>query len=172
MDVGRKGSLSVYGLLSLMQRFGQTVGGGASHDGRGGVNEVILLGVCLGVIYSVMKVLRAIYTPAMRLTASALEVRRLRGYQRYHFDQMESLATFGEIHSPTTTNSSTPTQPLVVDYLLVRGSARVVWLVLPQNRSEQIIDSIERRTGKSVLELEDARQAKRWAKGRLHDVSA
>lgn len=129
-----------------------------------GVDELISIALCVAVIYFAFKGIRAMYTPKLRLTSKAILVRRWKGHRIYPYERMEALATYGEVHAPTVANASRPEKPMVVDHLLIRASGRVYWLVLPGN-GEEILASVESRTGLEIHELEDRRQAKQWAKG-------
>lgn len=146
------GSLSVYRVLELAKR--------RSY----GIDELYWLGIWLGIAYVTTRVLRAMYTPELRLTKDALVVRRWRGHRSYPLKEISAMATYGEVHSPTATNASQPEKPLVIDHLLMRFPSGVSRLTLPANQGEPILESLESRTGITPEELENRKQARAWVK--------
>lgn len=146
------GSLSVYGILELSKR--------SSY----GVDELVWLAISLATAYATLKVLRAMYTPELRLTKDAIIIRRIRGHRFYPFKEILSMATYGEVHSPTATNVSRPERPLVIDHLLMQFPNGVHRLKLPANHGEAILDSLESRIGFAPEELENRKQARQWSR--------
>lgn len=106
--------------------------------------------------------LRFMFRPQVRLTATHLVVRHFFGARKYPYESLTGLGRYPRLIRPT------KGPPFSIQMLVLRyGPQRWSETAFPAFRgNERLIQSLERRTGQKLVELENEAAARAWAESR------
>lgn len=131
-----------------------------------GLEECALALLALGVLAAAVTVVRTVYAPAVILTAQGILIRRGWSTWTCPYDRIEEFAAYTKVFHPRRQQQSAM-GPRFVDYLLLRTPNGVQKFALPRQDNDRILESLQTRTGASFMELEDAKEARKWSRRRL-----